>query len=552
MQTDPTASAPRFLGKYEVLARLDSGGMAEIFLARSRALAGFEKLVVLKRILPHLAAEEEFVSLFLDEAKTTVALSHGNIVQVFDMGKDADGDYFIAMEYVAGKNLRRLTKRVLDRSAAPLTPAMAAYVVGEILKGLDYAHRRTDGTGRPLGIVHRDVSPHNILISYEGEVKVTDFGIAKAAGKVSRTEAGFVRGKANYMSPEQAGGEAVDGRSDLFGVGVLFWELLTGEPLYATENPDQTIQLLRTGPAPAPPSSRRPSVPRELDAIVGRALARRAEDRHPSADVFLREIATWLASTGHVVGPRDLAALVQECFAEEIATERRQIAELPRASAPPASPAERSAPVKTLDFEKSGEFPATTTGAKSHGRPARSRAPLFAAIAAAVLAGIPLAAWLVGAFDREPAPASTPAPTAVAVATPSPAAAVAVAASTATPRPSRTPSTTPALVAVATATPAPASSPVAAMARLSVQTNPWGFVSVDGVPLAVEGSLTAEVAGKKRTITPLVDYALKPGRHTVRVEQIDAAGRVVQRGEQVVELAPGERRTLAIPMQRVN
>lgn len=549
MQTDPTTSAPKFLGKYEVLARLDSGGMAEIFLARSRALAGFEKLVVLKRILPHLAAEEEFVSLFLDEAKTTVALSHGNIVQVFDMGKDADGDYFIAMEWVAGKNLRRFAKRVQEKTGKPLPAPLAAYIASEILKGLDYAHRRTDGTGRPLGIVHRDVSPHNILISYEGEVKLTDFGIAKAAGKVSHTEAGFVRGKANYMSPEQAAAEPLDGRSDLFSVGVLLWELLTGEPLHAGDNPDQVIKQLRNGPDPDAPSRRRPGLPPALDDIVQKALARNAADRFPTADVFLKELGSYLAAAGAILGPRDLAALVTDMFAEEIASERRQVASLPKASSPPGETpgtAVPTRPIQNLTFDSAGDLP--VTGASEIARDVRRRRTRGAAAIGAVLAAVP-ALYLLGAFSTDE-PAVTPTPTPVAALSPSPTAAPSpssAASATPKPSPSKAPSPTQTKL-VAAPSPAPAAVP----AIVSINTNPWGAISIDGVPLVVKGATTTSViAGQTRTTTPLYDFPIKPGRHVIRVEQLDGDGKILQRGEQAVELAAGESRTLNIPMKPV-
>ena len=550
MQTDPTASAPKFLGKYEVLARLDSGGMAEIFLARARALAGFEKLVVLKRILPHLAAEEEFVSLFLDEAKTTVALSHGNVVQVFDMGKDADGDYFIAMEYVAGKNLRRFTKRIVERTGKPIDPPLAAFIAAEILKGLDYAHRRTDGTGRPLGIVHRDVSPHNILISYEGEVKLTDFGIAKAAGKVSHTEAGFVRGKANYMSPEQAAAEPLDGRSDLFGVGVLLWEMLTGESLFSGDNPEQVIRQLRSGPVPDAPSRRSAAVPPALDAIVTRALARNAAERYPSADVFLKEIGQYLQTAGAVLGPRDLAQRVTDMFAEEIETERRQIAALPRASSPPVltgvgENTVATKPLQTLDFETSGEM--AITGNTDTRDLARRRGQLQrgGAVLAAVIATAAVFAWSNGWLSSDPVAAPTPA------VSPSPSLAPSPSPSPA-PSPSPTPRPSPSGTKL-TVVASPIGSPVTTPARLSINTNPWGAITIDGEPLVVKRApTTSTIAGQLRTTTPLQDFAIKPGKHVIRVEQLDpTTGKVLQRGEQTVELVAGESRSLNIPMKPV-
>ena len=530
--------------------------MAEIFLARARGLAGFEKLVVLKRILPHLAAEEEFVSLFLDEAKTTVALSHGNVVQVFDMGKDADGDYFIAMEYVAGKNLRRFTKRIVERTGKPIDPPLAAFIAAEILKGLDYAHRRTDGTGRPLGIVHRDVSPHNILISYEGEVKLTDFGIAKAAGKVSHTEAGFVRGKANYMSPEQAAAEPLDGRSDLFGVGVLLWEMLTGESLFSGDNPEQVIRMLRSGPLPDAPSRRSAAVPPALDAIVKKALARNPAERYASADIFLKEIGQYLQTAGAVLGPRDLASRVTDMFAEEIETERRQIAALPRASAPPITTASGTAPIavtrpiQTLDFETSGEMAITgATDLRAAAARRRRRMQRGGAGLAGLAAIVAVFASTSGAFS--PDPVATPSPSLAPSPTPSVAASPSLAPSpSASPRPSRSPTPAPSPSLTATKL---VVAPVLTMARVSINTNPWGAISIDGEPLVVKNAATTStIAGQLRTTTPLQDFPIKPGKHVIRVEQLDPAnGKVLQRGEQEVELAAGESKSLNIPMKPV-
>ena len=517
MQTDPTPSGPRFLGKYEVLARLDSGGMAEIFLARARGLAGFEKLVVLKRILPHLAAEEEFISMFLDEAKTTVALSHGNIVQVFDMGKGEEGDYFIAMEYVAGKNLRRYLRRALDREKQPIDPPLAAWIASEILRGLDYAHRRTDSAGKPLGIVHRDLSPHNILISYEGEVKVADFGIAKAAGKVVHTETGLIRGKASYMSPEQARADDLDGRSDIFSTGILLYELLTGVTPFEGETSDQILRNLLKGPPP-PPSSKRALIPAALDAIVLRALSTTREARYASCDVFLKDLGSYLMGSGTVIGPRDLAARMSSLFAEDIEQERQTMSSLPK-----SVPAPETAAVRLTN----------RTPAQPSSNPSRTKdlgenvlllpwrnAPPWARAFAGIAIGAFLIAGSAWTFRGRPAPSPTPAPTPVAavspIATPS---LLAIDSprviDTAKPKPSPKPS----LVAVAP-TPVPTAA-VAGRGHLNVSADPWAFVYIDNAPVRVDVPPPETVNGQKISATPIQNLETGAGKHLIRVEQWD-------------------------------
>lgn len=567
MQTDPTAAAPRFLGKYEVLARLDSGGMAEIFLARARGIAGFEKLVVLKRILPHLAAEEEFVSLFLDEAKTTVALSHGNIVQVFDMGRDPSGDYFIAMEYVAGKNLRRLHRRWIEKKGSPVDPALAAWLAGEILRGLDYAHRRTDAAGRPLGIVHRDLSPHNILVSYEGEVKVADFGIAKAAGKVVHTETGLIRGKASYMSPEQAQGDPLDGRSDLFAVGILLYELLTGDPPYVGEQPQKVLRELTAGALPLPPSAKRPGIAPQLDAIVMRALARSRDERYATADVFLRELGQYLVSTSTVIGPRDLAAQMNDLFGEDIEEERRQLNALPAA---PMEPHTRKPPVPVLHgFDASagpsGAFvPATPSTSQRTAHSGRFRSiagwPWYAQAAIGVgLLLLPIAIYILyGTLPEEDGVVPTPianvslAATETPDATPTPTATLA--ATTATPIPTATrivianplrsppaPSPTPAPTAAAAAT-----------ARISITARPWAYVFFDGKPIFVEGQNVGTWKGQKISATPIRDFEVKAGRHRIEAFQVDETGAVLLRGERTFDVEAGTTPVIQVELKPVS
>lgn len=305
--------APVLYGKYQLLDLLARGGMAEVFKAKSHGVEGFEKILVIKRILGELGANPQFIEMFINEAKIAVSLSHANIVQVFDLGK-ADDTYFIAMEYVAGYDLSTVLARGKSRGR-PIPQELAVYVVSELAKGLDYAHRRRDAQQRPLNIVHRDVSPQNVLISFEGEVKLTDFGIAKAAlaaGAHDDGEAGAVKGKYAYMAPEQARGEVVDSRVDLFALGVILYELLTGDnPFLVPESVYETLRRVRECSYP-PIASRLPGLSQELDAIVTRAMSPRAEGRHTNAGLLYEELVQFLYSSGRRVGGHDLADYVAE------------------------------------------------------------------------------------------------------------------------------------------------------------------------------------------------------------------------------------------------
>lgn len=301
------------LGRYELIKRIAMGGMGAIYLARSRGAAGFEKTVIIKKILDHLAEEEEFVTKFLDEGRIVVNLSHGNIVPVFDMDA-ADGEYFIAMEYVPGRDLRDLLKRLGEREEL-LPVELAVYVAIEAAKGLDYAHRRTGPDGESLGIVHRDISPSNILISRDGEVKIIDFGIARAASRVSQTVSGRIQGKICYMSPEQASGKSVGPPSDVFSLGVVLYEMLTGERIFQGQSDLESLDLVRQCEF-KPPSGLNPKVPPELDAILARALSEDLEVRYGSADDFQVDLLEWLYARGKATTGQQLAELSARLFPE--------------------------------------------------------------------------------------------------------------------------------------------------------------------------------------------------------------------------------------------
>jgi len=245
-------------GKYYLLERINVGGMAEVFKAKTFGVEGFERLLAVKRILPNIAEDEEFITMFIDEAKIAVQLQHANIAQIFDLGK-VDDSFFIALEYVHGRDLRSIFDRMRNK-AESLPIAMACYVTMQVCEGLDYAHNKRDAQGRELNLVHRDISPQNVLIGYEGECKLIDFGIAKAAGKASKTQAGILKGKFGYMSPEQVRGLPIDKRSDIFAVGIVLYELLTGERLFIGESDFSTLEKVRNVEI-QPPSSYNKKIP---------------------------------------------------------------------------------------------------------------------------------------------------------------------------------------------------------------------------------------------------------------------------------------------------
>jgi eukaryotic-like serine/threonine-protein kinase len=212
---------PMPFGKYLLLDRVAVGGMAEVFAAKTFGVEGFESLLAIKRILPTMVEDDEFITMFIDEARIAAMLSHANLVKIYDLGKFED-TYYIAMEYISGRDVRLLIDK-FRKKGQPVPIPMAIFVMSKIAEGLDYAHRKKDAQGRDLHIIHRDISPQNVLISYEGEVKIIDFGIAKAAGRIQKTQAGILKGKFGYMSPEQVRGIPIDHRSDLFSAGVVLY-----------------------------------------------------------------------------------------------------------------------------------------------------------------------------------------------------------------------------------------------------------------------------------------------------------------------------------------
>ena len=309
----------RSFGKYEVLARLATGGAASIFLARQPGAAGFHKLVVLKTLLPERACDADFVAMFLDEARLAARLNHPNCVQIYDLGR-VRGVYYISMEYIFGETLWNLLTTV-TRLRTPLPPAHVASIVASACDGLHHAHELKDTNGRPYNLVHRDVSPQNVMITFEGQTKVVDFGIAKAETGRAPTMAGIVKGKFSYMSPEQITGGEVDRRSDIFSLGIVLFECLASRRLYRGDTPEEIAKLILEHRAPRLRDVV-PDIPLPLDEICACALARHPSKRFASASVMGDELRNYLDDVRHNQSASATAKLLAERF--EAIPDRRQ------------------------------------------------------------------------------------------------------------------------------------------------------------------------------------------------------------------------------------
>lgn len=309
-------------GKYYLLERINVGGMAEVYKAKAFGVEGFERLLAVKKILSSIAEDESFINMFIDEAKIAGQLNHPNIAQIFDLGKVEDS-YFIALEYIGGKDLKTIFERA-RRLGEKVSIPRICYVMMKTCEGLAHAHHKKDANGRELNIVHRDVSPQNILISYEGEVKIIDFGIAKAQGKSSTTQVGILKGKFSYMSPEQVRGLHVDNRSDIFSLGIVLYELLTLERLFLGESDFDTLEKIRKVEM-SPPSLYNPHIPKELEDIVLKALAKSPEDRFQTAYEFAEALERFMRNQGFYYTNKDLASYMKEAFSADIEFENKKL-----------------------------------------------------------------------------------------------------------------------------------------------------------------------------------------------------------------------------------
>jgi len=416
-ETHTARPGARF-GQFVLRERIATGGMAEIWQAQMQGVEGFEKLVAIKRILPHLAADQEFVGMFIDEAKIAARLNHPNIIHIYDLGKAAD-TYYIAMELVDGHDLKSILRRASERDF-PMDPSLAIFVASRVAAALDYAHRKEPG------LVHRDVSPQNVLISWDGDIKLCDFGIAKATSKVSHTQSGALKGKLQYMSPEQASGSSLDGRSDIFSLGVVLYEMLTGRKLFRGESEVSVIDQVRSAKVEAP-SVANDEVTPEIDRIVLKALAREPEQRYATAAEMARDLEHALYGFKPTPSVADLAVWmhriwaatppVQEVTASDIA-EPEDPKVITLVAPPPEPEPVVAAPIAAAAVAATeARDPERATGERHVAAPLsmtaptqekKSRATLWVALIALVLGAAGFAAWrfVGGASGEKPVQAA--------------------------------------------------------------------------------------------------------------------------------------------------
>ncbi len=388
------------LGKFQLLALLGKGGMGEVYLALSRGSSDSNKLVVIKRLSPSIAVEPAFREMFLDEGRLAVRLNHPNVVQTYEVVADGT-THFLVMEYLEGQPLVRMMKS-LARAGKKLPPEIAISIVAQALSGLQYAHELTDYDGTPINVVHRDLSPHNIFITYEGVVKLVDFGIAKAAMNSSQTQAGMFKGKPSYMAPEQFVG-SVDARADLFTVGVVLWEMLTHQRLANTEDSVKAVAELLGGPAVRRVSSAVPSIDPRLDGIVARSLEKERDNRFQTAAEMREALVEYGHASGRRGGQDEVSRLMRELFAKKRESVRKVIQSYVRN--PPPVNLDTSAllaigslgtvaPITTTGGLQTGsgvmQAPPSGASVTSQERPASRSRPvlLLAGAAAVVVAGV--------------------------------------------------------------------------------------------------------------------------------------------------------------------
>jgi serine/threonine-protein kinase len=338
------AGGTYFLGRYRVVDEIGVGGMASVHLARMDGPGGFQKWVAIKRIHPHLVEDETFVNMFLDEARVAARISHPNVATVFELGKHED-TYWIAMEYLHGEPLREVMRRT-EELGQPMPPEIACRVIADAAEGLHAAHELLGKNGEKLGLVHRDVTPHNLFVTYDGNTKVVDFGIAKFSSRMANTRAGTLKGKLAYMSPEQVAGEPIDRRTDVFALGVVLWELTTGQRLFRMESDLDTLAKVQECVVPRPSTIVR-GYPIDLEKIVMKALAKTKNERYRTAREFSRALQSLLMRRGLFIASDEVAAYMVSVFGDRIqkreahlrwAAEVTQTIDIDRMKAMPPSP----------------------------------------------------------------------------------------------------------------------------------------------------------------------------------------------------------------------
>lgn len=419
---EPVYAGATQVGRYELLLELASGGMATVYIGRQRGAGGFERVVAIKRMHPHVSAVPELAASFMDEARIASLIRHPNVVNVHDV-HEADGEHLLVMDFVDGASLANVMRAARKRKTRIPRPA-ALRIVVDALYGLHAAHEQTNLEGKPLGVVHRDATPHNILIGNDGSARLTDFGIAKAAERSVHTAAGLAKGKFRYMAPEQARGGALDRRVDIFAMGIVCWELLTGERLFAGESDAEVLLSISAGEYRRP-GKVEPSVPGPLEEIVMRALAVDPDGRWPTAKAFAEAVTDWAQRTGELASPSDVARLVDEFCGQELRERRAALADIVAGRRPPAisvglsrgraagTGSTAAAPL-TLDSVKI--VPAVTEDQLRQRRVRRR-----VALAGGVVAALAFAGLLVVLLRRprpalEDSPATAPAPASASVA----------------------------------------------------------------------------------------------------------------------------------------
>ncbi|UJR78729.1 serine/threonine-protein kinase [Sandaracinus amylolyticus] len=525
--TRPPREERRSLGRYRLRFELAQGGMATVYLAHTRGPMGVGKVVAIKVIHPHLAREQEFVEMFLDEARLAATINHPNVCGVIDFG-EADGTYYMAMEYLQGEPLARIHRALKRDEQAPLEalPLFAARLVADAAEGLHAAHELVDVTGRPLGVIHRDVSPSNVFVTYDGAVRVVDFGIARAENRIHHTATGTVKGKFAYMAPEQMRGQSVDRRADVWALGVLLWETIALRRLFRRGSDPETVFAVAQDPVPRL-TDVRPGTPAMLDRIVQRALSREVDERYPTARAMAQELEQFIAKHGGPFGIADASSWMHALFAKAM-TRKTQLVQLTaQTDAPvPAAPLhdeldQESASLRVLSVPEMTAVDLTPRGAQSRARPIAAGAIAALALGLALIAFTTLGeeraspeSGLAPSAPAEPPRIEAPAPEIV-VAPPAPTPTVPPE-TPAAPEPPAPRASHARLARIATSVSAPAGPP----GRVAVVTiGAWADVYFRGARLGQ---------------TPGT-FSLPPGRHTLELRPLGSGSRrvpvVVRSGE---------------------
>ena len=346
---------PTRFGKYLLLEKVATGGMAQLYRAKIIGVEGFEKFIAIKQILPHLANEEELITSFIDEAKLAALLNHQNVVQIYDFGS-MENSYFITMEYLFGRDLRAVNAKAREKGT-PVSLENALYLISKVCAGLDYAHKLKDFQGKSLNIIHRDISPQNVFLTYEGDVKIVDFGIAKAASQSTITQVGMIKGKVAYMSPEQAAGKVIDHRSDIFATGILLYELVAGGRMFKGDDTLQILSKVREAEF-TPLGTLKGGLPEKLYDIVAKALAKDPEDRYQSLADMQADIEECIFRLNLRPSGRSMAEYLKLLFAEEIEAEGKRMADAAGAGAASDRAQEAEASLRSVDRPPAQKPPA--------------------------------------------------------------------------------------------------------------------------------------------------------------------------------------------------